>query len=189
VDLFDSWEKSYELLPSLLANIQTSTINTKYLIEMTPSIKFSVKKFNRVVWAFCPCIAVWPYLRPILTIDADFLSGRHAGKLFMACAYDVEQQLLPLAFVVVETIIDWNFMWSLVCSLFSQKAGTHSIYWSILAFKITSTYGLIIDVVMIIDEISRCITVRSSDQIQQKSTKTGDGRYVFDKSQLYIMCD
>jgi hypothetical protein len=44
---------------------------------------------------------VWPYLRSVLTIDAGFLSGRYAGKLFMACSYDAEQQLLPLAFVIV----------------------------------------------------------------------------------------
>jgi MULE transposase domain len=51
--------------------------------------------------AFGSCIAAWLYLRPVLTIDAGFLSGRYAGKLFMACGYDAEQQLLPLAFAVV----------------------------------------------------------------------------------------
>jgi hypothetical protein len=63
-----------------------------------PSIKFGVEIFDRVAWAFGPCIATCPYLRPILTIDAEFLSGRYAGKLFMACGYDAEQQLLPLTF-------------------------------------------------------------------------------------------
>jgi hypothetical protein len=48
-----------------------------------------------------PCIAAWSYLWSILTIDAEFLSGRYAGKLFMICAYDVEQQLLPLIFIIV----------------------------------------------------------------------------------------
>jgi hypothetical protein len=50
-----------------------------------------VKIFYRVAWAFGPCIAAWSYLRPDLTIDAGFLSGRYAGKILMACGYDAEQ--------------------------------------------------------------------------------------------------
>jgi hypothetical protein len=110
-DLFDSWESSYEMLPSLLAAIQNSTHGTKYIIETVPSTEFGVKIFDRVVWAFGLCIAAWPYLRPILTIDAGFLSGRYAGKLFIACGYDAEQQLLPFAFAVVageESVANWG---------------------------------------------------------------------------------
>jgi MuDR family transposase len=56
-DLFDSWERSYEMLPSLLAAIQKSIYDTKYIIETVPSIKFGVEFFDRVAWAFGPCIA------------------------------------------------------------------------------------------------------------------------------------
>jgi hypothetical protein len=52
---------------------------------MTLSTKFGVEIFDRVVWAFGPCIAAWPYLRPVLTIDTGFLLDRYASKLFMAC--------------------------------------------------------------------------------------------------------
>jgi hypothetical protein len=89
------------MLPSLLAAIKNSTYDTQYIIETVPSIKFGVEIFDRVALAFGPCIAPWPYLQPILTIDAEFLSGRYAGKLFMTCGYDAEQQLLSLAFTVV----------------------------------------------------------------------------------------
>jgi hypothetical protein len=47
-DIFDSWERSYEILLSLLAAIQNSTYGTKYIIETAPSIKFGVKIFDRV---------------------------------------------------------------------------------------------------------------------------------------------
>jgi hypothetical protein len=56
-DLFGSWEMSYEMLPSLLAAIQNFTYDTKYIIETAPSIKFGVEIFDRVAWAFGPCIA------------------------------------------------------------------------------------------------------------------------------------
>jgi MULE transposase domain len=103
---------SYEILMSLLAAIQNSTYGIKYIIETTPSTKFGVEIFNHVACAFGPCIITWPYLRLVLTIDARFLSGRYAGKLFMVCGYDAEQQLLPLAFVVVagdESVINWGW--------------------------------------------------------------------------------
>jgi hypothetical protein len=78
------------MLSSLLATIQNFTYCTKYIIETTPSIKFSVEIFDRVVWAFSLYIASWSYLRPVLTIDAGFLSGRYADKLFLICDYDVK---------------------------------------------------------------------------------------------------
>jgi MULE transposase domain len=77
-----------------------------------PSIKFGVEIFDHVAWVFGPCIAVWPYLRPVLTIDAGFLSGRYAGKLFMTCGYDAEQQLLPHIFAIVagkESVANWSW--------------------------------------------------------------------------------
>jgi hypothetical protein len=45
------------MLPSLLAVIQNSTYGTKYIIETVPPIKFGVEIFDRVAWAFGPCIA------------------------------------------------------------------------------------------------------------------------------------
>jgi hypothetical protein len=56
-DLFGSWERSYEMLPSLLAAIQNSTHGAKYIIETAPSTKFGIEIFDRVAWAFGPCIA------------------------------------------------------------------------------------------------------------------------------------
>jgi hypothetical protein len=44
------------MLLSLLANIQNSIHDTKYIIEMTPSTKFGVEIFDRVAWKFGLCI-------------------------------------------------------------------------------------------------------------------------------------
>jgi MULE transposase domain len=100
------------MLSSLLAAIQNFTYDTKYIIETTPSTKFSIKNFDCVAWTFGPCIIAWPYLQPVLTIDAEFLSCRYAGKLFMACSYDAEQQLLSLVFFIVageESVANWSW--------------------------------------------------------------------------------
>jgi MULE transposase domain len=103
VDIFGSWERSYEMLPSLLAVIQNSTYGTKYIIKTAPSKKM-VLNFSIVLHGH--------YLQLVLTIDAGFLLGQYAGKLFMICGYDAEQQLLPLAFAVVagkESMTNWGW--------------------------------------------------------------------------------
>jgi hypothetical protein len=54
------------------------------------STKFGAEIFDHVAWAFGLYIGAWSYLRLILTIDNEFLSGRYADKLFMACGYDTK---------------------------------------------------------------------------------------------------
>jgi hypothetical protein len=109
---------SYRILPTLLAAIQNFTYGTKYIIETAPSTKFGVEIFNHVALAFGPCIAAWPYLRSVLTIDAGLLSGRYVGKLFMVCCYDAKQQLLSLVFVVVvydKSVANWGWFMQWLC--------------------------------------------------------------------------
>jgi hypothetical protein len=48
VDLFDSWEISYEMLPSLLAAIQSSTYGTKIHHRDIALNKFDVENIDRV---------------------------------------------------------------------------------------------------------------------------------------------
>ena len=49
--------------------------------------------FNRAAWAFGPCIEAFQHLRPY----------RYKGKMLIATGYDAENQLLPLAFSLVDT--------------------------------------------------------------------------------------
>ena len=68
-------------------------------------------QFRAVAWAFGPCIAAFQYLRPVISIDSCFLSRRYEGRLLIACGYDAENQLLPLAFAIVqkEDKENWGF--------------------------------------------------------------------------------
>ncbi|KAJ1702202.1 hypothetical protein LUZ63_001981 [Rhynchospora breviuscula] len=100
--LFGSWEGSYNKLPSILLAIQKTTPGTqiKWLTESVGDPNRAM--FKAAAWAYGPCIAAVPYLRPVISIDASFLSGRYKGTLLPACGYDPEQRLLPLAFAIVE---------------------------------------------------------------------------------------
>jgi hypothetical protein len=74
----------------------------KYNILTEPNIQLEVCYFKCAAWAWGPYIEVFWYLRSIISIDTIFLSGRYEGRLLMACDYDVENQLIHLAFALVE---------------------------------------------------------------------------------------
>jgi hypothetical protein len=109
--LFGSWEGSYSLLEPILEAIRRTNPGTKYQV-LTKNIGVDgARQFKAVIWAYGPCIAAIPFLRPVISIDACFMSGRYAGRLLMACGYDAENQLLPLAFAIVEkeNSDNWGF--------------------------------------------------------------------------------
>ncbi|XP_078148536.1 uncharacterized protein LOC144543964 [Carex rostrata] len=100
--LFGSWSGSYNLLTPLLEAIKRVVPGTKFGVVHEPLPDPTERLFKAAVWAYGPCIAVVPHLRPVISIDACFLSGRYQERLLMACGYDVENQLLLLAFALVE---------------------------------------------------------------------------------------
>ena len=110
-NLFGSWENSYNLLIPLLEAIKRNNPGTKYCVISKPIEKETDRHFHRAAWAFGACIAAIPFLRPVISIDACFMSGRYQGRLLMACMYDAENQLLPVAFAIVEkeSADNWGF--------------------------------------------------------------------------------
>jgi hypothetical protein len=42
------------------------------------------------------------HYRPIINVDATFLTGKYKGTLMIVVGMTVENQLLPLSFVLVE---------------------------------------------------------------------------------------
>ena len=99
---FGSWEGSYGLIVPLLEAIKRSNPGTQYKIVSKPTTKPGYRFFMRAAWAWGPCIAAVGHLRPVISIDACFLSGRYKGKLLIVTGYDAENQLIPLAFGLVE---------------------------------------------------------------------------------------
>jgi MULE transposase domain len=71
----------------------------------------NVKLFKSIDWAYGPCIAGFKHLRPVITIDAGFLSGRYKDRLLMVCGYNVENKLIPLAFGIVDAENMNNWGW------------------------------------------------------------------------------
>ncbi|TVU18456.1 hypothetical protein EJB05_34558, partial [Eragrostis curvula] len=108
---FGSWEASYAILTPLLEAIKATNPGTKYLILSQPTTPQGHQAFKCTAWAFGQCIEAVPHLRPVISIDSCFLSGRYRGKLLIACGYDAENRLLPIAFAIVEKEDSDNWGW------------------------------------------------------------------------------
>jgi hypothetical protein len=106
--IFGSLEGSYGILPWLFNVIQSTNPGMKYIILSKPSNKLEYHYFKCVAWAWGPYIEEFQYLRPVISIDVAFLSGRYERRLFMACGYDAENQLIPLVYELVVSRSDWT---------------------------------------------------------------------------------
>ncbi|XP_076892551.1 uncharacterized protein LOC143544312 [Bidens hawaiensis] len=59
-------------------------------------------EFRRVFWAFDPSTKGFKHCRPVISIDATHLYGKYKGKMMIAMGVDGNNQILPLAFAIVE---------------------------------------------------------------------------------------
>ncbi|KAL0355062.1 UNVERIFIED_CONTAM: hypothetical protein Sradi_3953100 [Sesamum radiatum] len=66
---------------------------------------------NYVFWAFRPCIQGFRYCRNVISVDGTHLYTRYKHKLLVAVTLDANNQVLPLAFALVdeETLASWTW--------------------------------------------------------------------------------
>ncbi|KAI3457285.1 hypothetical protein Pfo_013948 [Paulownia fortunei] len=74
--------------------------------------EFAEKKILKYVfWAFKPCIDRFQNYRKVISVDGTHLYTKYKHKLLIAVGIDANQQVLPLAFAVVdeETFTSWRW--------------------------------------------------------------------------------
>jgi hypothetical protein len=57
---------------------------------------------KRVFWCFLQCVAGFVHCRPRINVDATFLTMKYKGTLMVDVGMTVANQLLPLAFGLIE---------------------------------------------------------------------------------------
>ncbi|KAK7341934.1 hypothetical protein VNO80_24875 [Phaseolus coccineus] len=67
--------------------------------------------FKRVFWTFKPCIDGFKFCNPVVQVDGTFLYGKYRGTLLVVVAQDGRNNILPIAFAIVEgeTTDAWFF--------------------------------------------------------------------------------
>ena len=68
---------------------------------------------QRIYWQYPQCKAAFMHCRPVISIDATFLTGKYYGCLIIAIGVDAEDQLIPLAFALTEGENNDSWEWFL----------------------------------------------------------------------------
>ncbi|KAL0368777.1 UNVERIFIED_CONTAM: hypothetical protein Scaly_1096600 [Sesamum calycinum] len=110
--VYGTWESSVQKLPVYLGAIQKYNPGT--IVEWKhKGFQASTGKYvmGYVFWAFKPCIDGFQFYRNIISVDGTHLYTKYKYKLLIAAAMDGNQQVLPLAFAVVdeETYPSWKW--------------------------------------------------------------------------------
>ncbi|XP_057763557.1 uncharacterized protein LOC130984130 [Arachis stenosperma] len=70
-----------------------------------------VKIHHRVFWSFNPCIRAFRHCKPLVQVDGIHLYEKYKGTLLVVVAQDGNQNIVPIAFALVEgeTADAWHF--------------------------------------------------------------------------------
>ncbi|WVZ91401.1 hypothetical protein U9M48_037580 [Paspalum notatum var. saurae] len=114
--VYGDWKESYNLLPRVahaIGNYNPATRWYTYTGGRTVTVKSgkTAHVLQRVFWCFGQCVAAFLYCWPVLLVDDTFLTGKYKGVLMMAQAVDPEDQLVPMAFAVVEAENNDSWQW------------------------------------------------------------------------------
>uniref|UniRef100_K3ZCG9 SWIM-type domain-containing protein n=1 Tax=Setaria italica TaxID=4555 RepID=K3ZCG9_SETIT len=113
--LWGDLKESYGMVPRVLSAITYYNPGVKWWIDscgmMLPDNGVLKHILQRVFWCFPQCSEAFQHCRPVILVDGTFLTGKYKGTLMMAVAVDPEQQIVPLAFALVESENNESWSW------------------------------------------------------------------------------
>uniref|UniRef100_A0A2N9IWN4 Zinc finger PMZ-type domain-containing protein n=1 Tax=Fagus sylvatica TaxID=28930 RepID=A0A2N9IWN4_FAGSY len=114
-NIYGDWGESYQLLPKFMKALIDSNPGTQVEWKTYWSEDAGSAIFESVFWAFGPSIQGFVHCRPVVCIDATHLYGKYEGKLMIAMTTDANNEIYPLAFVVMEKESKDTWRWFLRC--------------------------------------------------------------------------
>ncbi|KAK7262381.1 hypothetical protein RJT34_29953 [Clitoria ternatea] len=116
VRVFGDWDESYALLPRWLSRmLQVAPGSTYHLTTSDYYVGTEVdpqfRTFKRVFWTFKQCVDAFAFCKPVIQVDGTFLYGKYRHTLLVATTQDGNNNVLPIAFAVVEgeTLQAWTW--------------------------------------------------------------------------------
>jgi hypothetical protein len=105
--LWRDWREAYAKVPRLLHAIAHFNPGTRCVIDtcgqwLPNEIGRYYPVLKHVFWCFPQCVASFTLCRPIINVNDTFLTRKYKGTLMVAVDMITENQLLPLAFTLVE---------------------------------------------------------------------------------------
>ncbi|XP_057452019.1 uncharacterized protein LOC130743810 [Lotus japonicus] len=124
--IFGDWEESYDLLPRWLNYMLRFSPGSYYAVSTSDIIDCNGSKtFKRVFWTFKQCCDAFEYCRPVIQIDGTWLYGKYSGTLLIATTQDGNNNVLPIAFAIVEgeNLSSWSWFLRLIRMKVTQNQG------------------------------------------------------------------
>ena len=113
--LFGTFDEAYTFVPRLLHQIAEANPGTYINRLDRPHPDGVPGRFilDRVFWSFSQTISAFRYCRPVLSMDVTFLTGKYKGTLLIAMTADANDQILPVAYAIVESENSDSWLWFL----------------------------------------------------------------------------
>jgi len=118
IRIFGDWEESYNQLSRWLLALQHFFPGTIVEMQTKPAyigdqLAQDRRIFHRLFWTFRPLIEGFKYCKPLVQVDGTFLYGKYKGTLLIACAQDGNNNVVPIAFAIVEGETQAAWSWFL----------------------------------------------------------------------------
>lgn len=113
--LYGTYKEVYDLVPrmlKLIADVNPGTCINRVDRPHPSNIPHSLI-LDRVFLAFGLAAQGFSHYHPVLTMDGTFLCGKYKGTILSAIAADGNNQLLPVAFAIVENENTSSWLWFL----------------------------------------------------------------------------
>ncbi|RYR59575.1 hypothetical protein Ahy_A05g025472 [Arachis hypogaea] len=117
--IFGGWEASYEALPIWFEAMCHKEPSAVVHFQIMPAYQGddvvpNIRVLHRVFWSYYPCIRAFRHCKPIVQVDGTHLYGKYKGCLLVAVSQDGNNNIVPIAFAIVEgeTSDAWHFFLS-----------------------------------------------------------------------------
>ncbi|XP_075473334.1 uncharacterized protein LOC142504342 [Primulina tabacum] len=101
-NVYGTWESSVRLLPRYMGALVKYNPGTIVEWNHLPRYNSELKVLNYVFLAFRPCIDGFEHCRKIISVDGTHLYTKYKHKMLIVVGLDANNQILPLAFSIVE---------------------------------------------------------------------------------------
>ncbi|CAL1408570.1 unnamed protein product [Linum trigynum] len=95
--LHGNWEESYDFLQTFLRVVKRKMPTSVIDWVTVPSTQPGHLIFQRVFWAYGPCIDGFKNCPGVMVVDGTFLTGKYKGVLLMASSFDGRRKIFPIA--------------------------------------------------------------------------------------------
>ncbi|XP_025612015.1 uncharacterized protein [Arachis hypogaea] len=105
--IFGGWEALYEALPIWFEAMCHKEPSAVVHFETMPAYQGDdlvpdICVLHRVFWSYYPCIRAFRHCKPVVQVDGTHLYGNYKGCLLVAVSQDGNNNIVPIAFAIVE---------------------------------------------------------------------------------------